>query len=143
MEQKEVDKIEQGEWLRTNTGEIGKVFKVELAKEEREKYPNNPYKGYWRDKYVTDVRRGYCTRQVIKKHSKNIIDLIEVGDYVNGMLVVSVTEIILDDKSIKEKIVFVNRDENCTLKPLQISNEDIKTIVTKEKFASMEYRLEV
>lgn len=83
-----------------------------------------------------------CHRDYIVKHSKNIIDLIEVGDYVNGMLVVSVTEIILDDKSIKEKIVFVNRDENCTLKPLQISNEDIKTIVTKEQFASMEYRLE-
>ena len=73
------------------------------------------------------------------KHSKNIIDLIEVGDYVNGMLVVSVTEITLDDKGIKERVVFVNRDENCTLKPLQICNGNIKSIVTKEQFASIEY----
>ena len=121
------DKIEVGEWIRTHTGEIGKVFKVELAKEEREKYPNNPYKGYWRDKYVTDVRRGYCTRQVIKKHAKEIQDLIEIGDYVNGMEVESIS-----------KSYFEGGDGSYT-----VWFKDIQTIVTKEQFARMEYRLEV
>lgn len=131
MEQKEVDKIEVGEWIRTHTGEIGKVFKVELAKEEREKYPNNPYKGYWRDKYVTDVRKGYCTRQVIKKHSKRLIELIEKEDYVNGYKVDDIENnkiIIGDTTQVIEQIVL---------------NEEIESIVTKEQFASMEYRLEV
>ena len=145
MEQKEVDKIEVGEWIRTHTGEIGKVFKVELAKEEREKYPNNPYKGYWRDKYVTDVRRGYCTRQVIKKHSKNIIDLIEVGDYVNGHKV----------KQINCKLEYIDDDSDTGVNEVDNGLEiegyptwiyfecEIESIVTKEQFASMEYRLEV
>ena len=34
----------------------------------------------------------YCKKTEIKKHSKNIIDLIEVGDYVNGHLVVATLE---------------------------------------------------
>lgn len=55
------------------------------------------------------------------------------------MLVVDVTEITVGDKGIKEKLVFVNRDEKCTLKPLQICNGDIKTILTKEAFKEREY----
>ena len=128
-----VDKIEKGEWIRTNTGEIGKVFKVELAKEEREKYPNNPYKRYWRDKYVTDVRRGCCTRQVIKNHSKNIIDLIEVGDYVNGEKINTIR-----NYNGKKHVGVENSEDQ--LEAI-FDNKDVKSIVTKEQFASMEYKV--
>ena len=139
MEQKEVDKIEVGEWIRTHTGEIGKVFKVELAKEEREKYPNNPYKGYWRDKYVTDVRRGYCTRQVIKNHSKNIIELLEAGDYLNGQLIENI------HRKEKDRIYYEflkNQDGSFEVMAM-CELKNIKSIVTKEKFEAMSYRLEV
>ena len=63
------------------------------------------------------------------KHSKNIIDLIEVGDYVNGYKVENVSvetnEVLLDHNGFGWR----------TLK-----NGD--KIVTHEQFASMEYKVE-
>lgn len=59
----------------------------------------------------------------IKKHSFNLIDLIEVGDYVNGMQVVEKYE---------NSFAFEYEGQ-------LFSNKQIKTIVTKEQFKSMEY----
>ena len=86
-------------------------------------FPNNPYRGYWRDKYLIDSRVGKCTKQVIIKHSKNLIDLIEVGDYVNGSRV----------DELYDGYVFVENSD-CRVK-------EIETIVTKEQFKSMEYKV--
>ena len=62
------------------------------------------------------------------KHSKNIIDLIEVGDYVNGRYV----------KEIKQY-----KDGKYILALIGIIGEqDIKTIVTHEQFESIEYKVE-
>lgn len=59
------------------------------------------------------------------KHSPNITDLIEVGDYVNGIIV---TQSYIDNiKHIAPEI-----KEN---------NYGIKSIVTKEMFSSVEYRV--
>lgn len=64
----------------------------------------------------------------IIKHSKNIIDLIEVGDYVNG-----------------NRMDIVERDENGHVYYLQncelpsVNKNEIKSIATKEQFASVEY----
>ena len=60
----------------------------------------------------------------IIKSSPNIIDLIEVGDYVNGMTVLH--------KGGKEVI--------CGLL-LRYKEEDIKSIVTHEQFSQMEYKV--
>ena len=76
----------------------------------------------------------------IKNHSKNIIDLIEVGDYVNGVKVVNIIN--YEGDTIKVKQIGVNRDENCILKPLVITEKDIKSIVTKEQFEQAEYKIE-
>lgn len=58
------------------------------------------------------------------KSSSNIIDLIEVGDYVNGYEVTS-----------KDQFLgFGNYDWYMT-------NNEIKSIVTKEQFNSMEYKI--
>ena len=62
--------------------------------------------------------------------SHNIIDLIEVGDYINGM---KVTKICFDKDG--EKILTVS----CYL---ELVNKDIKSIVTKEQFESIKYSLE-
>ncbi len=76
----------------------------------------------------------------IIKSSPNIIDLIEVGDYVNG---VRVDEIIyighgkLEDLEIAFRYkYYFEKDVVYTLK-----EQDIKTIVTKEQFENMEYRI--
>ncbi len=64
----------------------------------------------------------------IVKHSKNIIDLIEAGDYVNGKYVKEINQY-KDGKSIIVLIGII--DEN-----------DIKSIVTKEQFESVGYKAE-
>lgn len=65
------------------------------------------------------------------KYSKNLIDLIEVGDYVNGF---EVADFYLDVKT-KERTY-------CSTVIGNFSNKEIKSIVTKEQFKSVEYRLE-
>ena len=65
----------------------------------------------------------------IVKASNNIIDLIEVGDYVNGYKVIHRTKSLLGFED--------GQDGDWYL-----SNENIKSIVTKEQFESMKYSLE-
>ena len=68
--------------------------------------------------------QGEYTKEEIIKSSPNIIDLIEVGDYVNGYEVTS-----------KDQFLgFGNHD-------WYMINDEIKSIVTKEQFKSMEYKL--
>ena len=80
------------------------------------------------DFYIhTDHSGEVIYKTMIVKSSPNIIDLIEVGDYVNG-----------------EYVTYVSSD----IKYLEISREfifmepqEIKSIVTKEQFESMEYKI--
>lgn len=58
------------------------------------------------------------------KHSQNIIDLIEVGDYVNGELVASVSE---ESVEIGEG--------------WHVKAKDIKSIVTHQQFNSIKYEV--
>lgn len=82
----------------------------------------------------------------ILKASHNVIDLIEVGDYVNGYYVSKIWKIgeithYVDEKPIQRK------DRQITIQApsyggiIHLHNEQIKSIVTKEQFSSMEYRL--
>ena len=66
------------------------------------------------------------------KHSKNIIDLIEASDYVNGILIEDIEEI--DNKKVfysnGEMIAWTNRDKG------------IKTILTKEQYIQNCYKID-
>lgn len=64
----------------------------------------------------------------ILKASYNIIDLIEVGDYVNGMRVLRVGNSIT--------VILDNKENISWVKPA-----DIKTILTKEQFENNVYRI--
>ena len=76
-----------------------------------------------------------CMEEILKediiKSSPNIIDLIEVGDYVNGYYVNEITDIesALPVLCIK------------TTNWVALRNIDIKSIVTHEQFSQMEYRI--
>ena len=75
------------------------------------------------------------------KFSYNIIDILEVGDYVNGSEVLD-----FENKYIEEDDKFVPIGvvtENCYLENTDswILEKDIKTIVTKEQFENMKYRI--
>lgn len=68
-------------------------------------------------------------KRFIVNQSQNISELIEVGDYVNGMIV----------RNIGENYILV-ADKNGYYE--EVLENDIKSIVTKEQFSSVEYRLE-
>lgn len=73
--------MEVGEYIRTDKGKIGKVIRIREFSNGR----------YDRPHYLIDWNNGksYFMSQVKNfKHSFNIIDLIEVGDIVNGKLVI-------------------------------------------------------
>ena len=70
------------------------------------------------------------------KSSSNIIDLIEVGDYVNGQQVCLIDDEYIVDDEIKT-VFFTNKNYSFAM-----FEEDIKSIVTKEMFANAEYRVE-
>lgn len=82
------------------------------------------------DEYCIDTDRGYWDNEHIIKSSTNIIDLIEVGDYVNGVLIN-----IKDNKGVYHG-AYDSADEVHITKI-----EDIKSIVTYEQFESMKYKV--
>ena len=71
-------------------------------------------------------------KEKIIKHSPKIIDLIEVGDYVNGQKI----------KRINDYGDFKRADFNLDYDDCDaVYEDDIKSIVTKEQFASTEYKV--
>jgi hypothetical protein len=100
-----------GNYVRTNDGYINKIKKV----------------NQWnvlvdaRDLFGEEIN---IANNEIVKSSPNIIDLIEVGDYVNGCPVLH-----------KENNVLI-----CGLL-LWYKEENIENVVTKEQFESMEYKV--
>lgn len=83
-------------------------------------YSNNDF-------YIhTDKKGEVIYKSMIVKASHNIIDLIEVGDYVNGY---------------KVTYIYPNLLKVDSTDIWEIHTNDIKTIVTKEAFKSIEYKL--
>ena len=74
----------------------------------------------------------------ITKHSRDIIDLIEVGDYVNGKKVKQIA--MFEGFPDYPKLIFT--DKKYLIPGETIENKDIKTIVTHEQFESIEYKVE-
>ena len=122
-----MNKLEIGMYIRTKDGKIAKFIKYDEEDKEELITDYYEYSTIW----IKDVIEA----------SHNIIDLIEVGDYVNGSKVVDISIIGKD----KEKWVWVEQTEDTDNKYgddyVGYNNEQIKSIVTKEEFKAMEYRL--
>ena len=109
--------LEIGMYVRTDNGIIGKIY---------EKIGDMfTYKDNNRD-YIT---YGLLHTEIIKS-SYNIIDLIEVGDYVNGGQVREKTKEYIRISGGKHLWEYLEKEE------------DIKSIVTKEQFESMSYKVD-
>ena len=104
-----MEEVKVGEYVRTKSGNIDKIDALYGMIEKTVHLEKHK----WQD-----------TRNIIK-HSFNIIDLIEVGDYVNGEKVIEVD-------SFKDWID-IGTDV--------IREKDIKSIVTKQQYESMEYKV--
>lgn len=122
--------IEVGEYVRFKDGSISRVTECRYAEEYKKQFdPNNRLMRYEKDKYWLDNKMGCKTDINIKKHSKNIIDLIEVGDYVNGYKVVKVTE---HTFTTMEQNGYKVHHKECV---------SIKTILTKEQYEDNCYKV--
>lgn len=108
--------IEVGEYVRTDKGYITKMSSEEFIK-------------------IMLENKSVFGKAL--KHSKNIIDLIEVGDYVNGYKVISVDYDVMDAKT-----ECIELDLNNNYQYNFISANQIKTIITHEQFESIEYKVE-
>ena len=112
-------KLEVGMYVRSKQNGIGKIVE----------YINDPthyfFKCYKLDRDCINCEEYITEADVIGQPSHNIIDLIEVGDYVNGYQVTDRFDYLLS---------FGNAD-------WYMNEEDIKSIVTKEQFESMSYKV--
>ena len=113
-----MDDLKVGDYVRTNDG-IFKVTKIDglyiyLDKE----YFDNQYQ----------MMRDVTFKERIIKHSFNIIDLIEVGDIVNGYRI--------DERAEYDVLIHKARGINRSgfMIPVAQYNEDIKTILTHEQY---------
>lgn len=126
--------IEVGEYIRTHTGKIAKANIINNVR-----YTNWSARARGKIELAGTKRiliNGKYELEDILKHSKNIIDLIEIGDYVNGYRVLEKTKI-----KNNEMQICILKDNNCS-NWRTVNDKTLKSIVTKEQFASMEYRAE-
>ena len=124
-------KLEVGMYVRTLKG-IAKIIGRKLE-------PDDYYFQCWvTDRFlcICDDTEYLCDSDILKA-SDNIIDLIEVGDYVNGFRVDGIGEY----HSIKTDKIEIYTKVNCSALLNCFYEEDIKTIVTKEQFESMSYKV--
>lgn len=124
-----MEEIKVGEYIRTR-GIIGKLVRIEYDKID------TSLKWYVLDKGNYEIT--YVNKPYIEKHSPSIIDLIEVGDYVNGREVKHIA--MFEGFPDYPKLIFT--DERHLIPGETAENKDIKSIVTREQFSNIEYRLE-
>ena len=123
--------MDVGNYVRTKNGIIGKIERKQLIGYSDWTIDTLYYND---DEIIDNWTCGIKEYDVIKS-SPNIIDLIEVGDYVNGYLVKSV-----DDNGVYIDIPFVD-DQSIGCNEDLIRPNQIKSIVTKEQFESMKYEV--
>ncbi|MBR4178060.1 MAG: hypothetical protein IKR57_01770 [Bacilli bacterium] len=107
--------MKAGDYVRTKWGYICKIININDFRETSMKYGVEA-------NYLKDIM--FIGDEDIIKSSPNIIDLIEAGDYVNGYYVIN--------KPFNQRIHTEFND---------FLEEDIESIVTKEQFESMEYKV--
>lgn len=114
--------IEVGEYVRTENGIIDKVDSLCGMIENTVHLENQKW---------FDIKN-------IVKHSKQLIDLIEVGDYVNGSKVLAVME---DMETGELHLEMTSNYTNEEIGDCTIYDKDIKTILTKEQFEANCYKV--
>lgn len=126
------NKIKAGEYIRTKAGEIGVIG---FPDEEENMFEQKQFEWYSNGKSYNLIKENE-----IIKHSKNIIDLIEEGDVI----------VLRDNKKYEVLKISWSKSKGTHIHivyPLRmyggidIFENDIKSIVTKEKFKSIEYEV--
>lgn len=116
------DKIEVNEYVRFNNGEIGKVIDI------KENPSRIVYSEYGEIGLISDI----------VKHSKQLIDLIEKDDYVNGSKVLAIME---DMETGELHLEMTSNYTNEEIGDCTIYDKDIKIILTKESYMANCYKV--
>lgn len=121
------EKISVNEYVRTKDGRIAQIKSID--------YEAGIYR-FDRIIHINDFEmkedvlyNNEMFKKLIVKHSKQLIDLIEVGDFVNGKEVIEI-------RKINEKIYLMT--DYC---PQNYIKTDIKTILTKESYMANCYQV--
>ena len=126
--------IKVNDYVRTKKG-IAKII-------DRINDPTNYYDKFWVcDRYLelNDDTEYIHEQDIIGEPKEKIIELIEAGDYVNGKLVKHIAYFEGVEEPIK-KLIF---SDEYHLIPTEVCEEnEIKSIVIKEQFEQMEYKIE-
>ena len=115
--------LKENMYIRTKGGIIDKILKLN--------------KSYVKGVSQKDELYAYDIDNIVKA-SYNIIDLIEVGDFVNGLKVTLINEPSM--ANCYKRIVYAEDRKGYLIETF--TEKDIKSIVTKEAFSSVEYRME-
>ena len=124
VEWEEDKQIQVGDYVRTKRGEICKVLGI--RKEQKDGKRIYGYLAYYLDNH-----KGSLTPAFIIKHSPNLIDLVECGDYVNGEKVVGKDN----------NCILLLTDEGQTFLRNIFESKYIESIVTQEQFNSVMYKV--
>ena len=122
------DKIDVGEYVRTNNKGIKRIDRIDNNKTV------NKYLYFTGIEDFEGKEYGIIKTTEIVKHSKQLIDLIEVGD-------------IVKDKYNKYEVAFAKEDKiycndyNLDESLITLREQDIKTILTKEQFEANCYKV--
>lgn len=126
-------KLEVGQFVRLKSGYICKIININDFREPNMKYGVEA-------NYLKDVM--FIGDDDVVKASYNIIDLIKVGDYVNGEKVLETNckwEYMDDDSDTGVNEVY----DGLELQKGRIYFEyEIETVVTKEQMEQMAYKVE-
>lgn len=114
--------LKEGMFVRTHSGTVG-ILGKRIGNSYRSEIINSSNQLFVEDNVRWDN---------VKNASLNLIDLIEVGDYVNGY---NVSATYLEGTNYYIKL------ENEYTDGKRIYNKDIKSIVTKEQFEQMSYKV--
>lgn len=125
--------IEVNEYVRTKDGKIG-VFDRYSSRKENSLY-KSPFNCFIKIKNRKTPLQ--CCEDYIVKHSKQLIDLVEVGDYVNGREVKHIA--MFEGFPDYPKLIFV--DETHLIPDDTCENDEIQTILTKEQFETNCYKV--
>lgn len=123
-----MNKLNVGDYVRTKQKGFQPPQIAKIKSMKRDAGYNNQYYIELDHNLIPDYEC-YIYEEDIEKSSPNIIDLIEVGDYVNGVEV----------KNIDDEWITMSDTKIPILK--SIANGLIKTIVTKEHFANISYKV--
>ncbi len=120
------NKIEVGDYIRTKEFGIAKIIYQISESGFGGRILEREYRIDRKEKEYGATYKEVSSKDIVK-HSKNIIDLIEVGDYVNGY-----------------PVIYIYEDHICVIdfgRSEDIYESDINSLVTKEMFKSVEYKV--